>query len=42
MRIKGNKALEAKDMVEKSKLELFWFDDVGLAVEKAISLTKKK
>lgn len=29
MRIKGNKATEAKEMVEKSRLELYWFDDVG-------------
>lgn len=40
MRIKGNKATEAKEMVEKSKLELYWFDDVGQAVDKAISLCK--
>ena len=32
MRIKGNKAKEAKEIVEKSKLELYWFDDVSPSV----------
>lgn len=32
MRIKGNKAKEAKELVSNSKLELFWFDDVSPAV----------
>lgn len=40
MRIKGNKAKEAKEMIEKSKMQLFWFDEVGEAVAKAISLAK--
>lgn len=40
MRIKGNKAWEAKEMVEKCGLDLYWEDDVDRAAEKAISLSK--
>lgn len=29
MRIKGNKAEEAKKMVDDSDMELYWFDEVG-------------
>ena len=38
MRIKGNNSDTAKKMVETSGLKLFWFDDVDIACEKAISL----
>lgn len=29
MRIKGNRADDAKELVEKSKLNLYWCNDVG-------------
>lgn len=29
MRIKGNKAEEAKKLVDESNMELYWFDEVG-------------
>lgn len=40
MRIKGNKAQEAKEMIESSGLKLYWQDDVDKAAERAIELSK--
>ena len=39
MRIKGNKSEVAKELIDKSGLKLFWFEDPREAAEKAISLS---
>jgi succinyl-CoA synthetase beta subunit len=38
MRIKGNNSSIAEDLIKKSGLKLYWFDDPTAAAEKAISL----